>query len=110
MRLPRKTLAAHMGYKPHIYTIPILYDGLVADRFHLGSISEDSGTIWFTLVVDSPSNFFVERYNDSTQPFIRDRLKTIKPSEFGKHQINGVSLNKIVGSKLVEIGILLKQR
>lgn len=70
---------------------------------HLGSVNSESGTVWFTLVIEDSFDYYVERYNDSQYPFVKERFKRIEPEEFGKHQINGVSLTRLIGEKMKEI-------
>ena len=69
-------------------------------RFHLDSVSTKDGTLWFTLVIENPTNYFVELYNDSSQPFLTERTKIIKPIDFKNHQVNGVPLVKLVENTL----------
>jgi hypothetical protein len=75
----------------------------LAKRHHLGSESRPNETIWFTLVFEDASRLMVERYNDTRNAFIKDRLIKISPKEFGKHFVNGASLQKLVQEKLKEL-------
>jgi hypothetical protein len=75
----------------------------MAQRFHLDLVNTTDGTIWFTLVVDDPVGYFVEEYNDSPNVFIKGRTKLITPCDLAKHEVNGVSLIKLVENKLQEI-------
>ncbi len=72
-------------------------------RHHLGSESRPDETIWFTLVFEDASRLMVERYNDSRNAFIKDRLIKIPPKEFGKYSVNGAPLEKLVQDKLKEL-------
>lgn len=72
-------------------------------RYHLDSTEGNEGTIWFTLVFDNSTQFFVEKYNDSSRVFVKERFKKIYPDEFGGYQINSIPLGKLVASKLKEI-------
>jgi len=69
----------------------------------LDSVRSQEGALWFTLVIENPSNHHVEIYKDSNQPFVKDRLKILKPNEFGSCQVNGVFLGKLVENKMKEI-------
>jgi len=75
----------------------------MAKRYHLDSIQTPSGTIWYTLVFESPSNYFVEQYNDTTLPFVKDRVRKIPQSEIPRCSVNSVPLNKLVEIKMKEI-------
>jgi hypothetical protein len=48
-------------------------------------------------------DYYVERYDDSLHPFIKDRFVRIEPEDFGKYQINGISLTKFIGEKFSEM-------
>ncbi|HEU6448482.1 MAG TPA: hypothetical protein VFV23_08600 [Verrucomicrobiae bacterium] len=72
-------------------------------RHHLDEINKPDGIIWFTLVFEDYTNFFVESYNDSNKPFIAERLKNISVRDFDKYEVNGVPLKKLVAAKLEEI-------
>jgi hypothetical protein len=75
----------------------------MTQRFYLGAMEEFSGMNTFTLVVESPSVYFVECYNDSRLSFIKERLKTIPSQATGKYRVNGVPLKKLVEAKFQEI-------
>jgi hypothetical protein len=75
----------------------------MATRVHLGSVEKLDGTVWFTLVIDNLSTFYVEQYNDSRQPLIRERIKTINPAEFNHYEVNGTPLSTLVETKMKEI-------
>jgi hypothetical protein len=72
-------------------------------RIHLGSTATAEGIIWFTLVFEYGSEFFVERYNDSHLDVKEKRLQIIPSNEFKKHLVNGVSLRQLVDEKFKEI-------
>ena len=76
----------------------------MAERFHIDSVARPEGILWFTFVYESPKSYYIECYNDSPQPFIKDRLTIIKPADFKKHEVNGVTLNQLLQTKLIEIG------
>lgn len=76
---------------------------VMIQRFYLDSIEERAGTISFTLVFESPSTYFVERYNDSRLSFMKERLKKIPWGEMGQYWVNGIQLNKLVKAKLQQI-------
>lgn len=72
-------------------------------KVHLDSVNKAQGTVWFTLVFDNPDRFFVEERFDSNQPFLKNKVKEIKPGEFDQHTVNGVSLSKLVNLQLNEL-------
>jgi hypothetical protein len=72
-------------------------------RHHLDSEIDSGATIWFTLVFEDASRVLVERYNDSRNAFIKDRLINIPPKEFNKYFVNGTPLEKLVQEKLKEL-------
>lgn len=74
----------------------------MAERIHLGTIDRSDGTIWYTLIVESPTRFHVEQYNDSIQVFLKERLTTIPTNELGRHVIGGISLATLVADKFKE--------
>jgi len=59
--------------------------------------------VWFTLVFEYGSEFFVERYDDSHLQIKEKRLQIIPSVDFKKHQLNGVSLRQLVDEKFKEI-------
>ena len=59
--------------------------------------------MWYTLVFEDSTVFFVEQFNDSVLSFLTGRVKKIRPAEFGGHLINGVPLADVVEAKLKEI-------
>ena len=75
----------------------------MADRFHLTSVKTVEGAIWYTLVLNDPIGFYVEKYNDSRNAFIKERTKTISPDELPKHWVNGMPLISLVENKLEEL-------
>lgn len=72
-------------------------------RFYLDSDHRPEGTIWYTLVFENPTTYFVERFNDSVLSFLTGRVKKIRPSEFNGQTVNGVRLAELVETKLKEI-------
>ena len=93
-----------MGYSTHRKK-GCWYDILtvVAERFHLDSVTNADGTTWFTLVIEDPVNYFVEQYNDAKIAFVRNETRHILRSEIGKHWVNGVPLVMLVENKLGEL-------
>jgi len=75
----------------------------VSQRFHLDSINRPDGTTWYTLVFDDSFNYFVEQYNETNLPIVKDRIRKILPDEMHKCSVNGVVLKKLVESKMKEI-------
>lgn len=75
----------------------------MSQRFHLGSVSRNEGTLWFTLVMENTKDFYVELYNDTCQPFVKERLKTFRIADFDQYEINGVALKKLVADKMQEL-------
>jgi len=75
----------------------------MAPRHHLDSIQTPAGIIWYTLIFESPSNYFVEQCVDTNLPLLKDRVRKIQPSEFPKCSVNGIPLNKLVEIKMKEI-------
>lgn len=95
----------NMGQLPHLQFSILTYIFFItgmSQRIYLGSVSTFEGTVWFTLVLENPTNYHVERYNDTAQAFMKDRLKIIQPHEFGQFHIDGKSLAKVVEEKLQE--------
>ena len=90
---------------PHIaFRACVLDFADMARRFYLSSIDKDDGTvIWFTLVLEGASQFFVERCRDSRLPFMRDQITRIEGDDLGRVQLDGVSLDKLVKNRLREI-------
>jgi hypothetical protein len=74
-------------------------------RIDLGSVACLTGTNWFTLVVDGVSGFYVERYTDSSLPFVNGRLKMLPFADFKKYKINGVPLADLVTNKFRELNV-----
>jgi len=72
-------------------------------RIHLGSTTTPNGNVWFTLVFEYGSEFFVERYDDSDLNIKEKRLQIIPSNEFKKHLLNGVPLRQLVDEKFKEI-------
>jgi hypothetical protein len=75
----------------------------MSKKIHLDSMNKPEGTVWFTLVFENEKQFYVEKCYDTNLAFIKNRLEKIDPTEFGKHSINGVSLAKLVETKLSEL-------
>jgi len=75
----------------------------VRNRFYLDSMDRPDGTLWFTLVYENSTTFFVEQYNDSAFSFMTGRSKNIKPAEFPHYTVNGVPLVTLVDTKLKQI-------
>lgn len=76
----------------------------MAKRFYLNSVNKEDGTvIWFTLVMEDPANFFVERCRDSKLPFIPDKITRIEAGEFDDYHQDDVSLGRLVKERLREI-------
>ena len=73
------------------------------NRIPLGSLNKPDGVTWFTLVFEYGSELFVEEYNDFYNKAPGAPLKKIPSNEFSKHEINGISLRKIVDEKFKEI-------
>jgi len=84
-------------------------DFVMSERIHLGSVSKPEGALWFTLVVESPIHFYVEVYNDSPRSFLVERTKIVRVGEFGRHDVNGVSLSTLVAEKFNEINFQMPQ-
>ena len=59
--------------------------------------------MWYTLVFEGSTDFFVEQFNDSVLSFLTGRVKKIRPAEFNGHVVNGVLLADLVEAKLREI-------
>ena len=74
----------------------------MTERIHLGTSESADGTMWYTLIMESPTRFHVEKYNDSKRAFLKDRLTIVPITEFGKHFIDGVSLAVLVADKFRE--------
>jgi len=72
-------------------------------RYYLDAIHQPEGTTWFTLVFEDTTNYFVERFNDSTLSFLTGRVKKIRPSDFRDHFVNNIPLAEVVEAKLREI-------
>jgi hypothetical protein len=75
----------------------------MAQRHHLDSIQTPTGIIRYTLVFESPSNYFVEQCIDTNLPSVKDRVRKIPQSEFPKCSVNSVPLNKLVEIKMKEM-------
>ncbi|MDE3099902.1 MAG: hypothetical protein KGJ88_10555 [Verrucomicrobiota bacterium] len=71
-------------------------------RIHLDNVNWRGATLSFTLVVNGDL-LSVERYNDASRPFLKDRLTIIHPADMDKYHVNGVPLNLLVKGKLREI-------
>ena len=41
----------------------------MTERFHLGLVKGESETIWYTLVIEFPIQYFVEKYHESKNAF-----------------------------------------
>lgn len=72
-------------------------------KLHLDSVIQPDGTVWFTLVFENPTKFFVEELHDSNLPFIKHKIRTISAADLEEHAINGVCMSKLVKSKLKEV-------
>jgi len=75
----------------------------VVERFHLDSVKDREGTIWFTLVMEDPTNYFVEQYNDSQFGTAQQRTMCISRDKLKNHNVNGIPLITLVENKLAEI-------
>jgi len=74
----------------------------MAKKIHLDAIIKPEGTTWFTLIFENNKSFIEERL-DSNMPNVKNAIKTILPSDFGKHIVNGIPLNKLVADRLNEV-------
>ncbi|HXF11280.1 MAG TPA: hypothetical protein VN625_10895 [Desulfuromonadaceae bacterium] len=68
----------------------------MAERIHLGTSIKPEGALGYTLVVESPTNFYVEQ-SLGAQPTRQDEdVKVIPVAEFGRYVINGSALGSLV--------------
>ena len=74
--------------------------------YDLGSVERADGTVWFTLVFESPTSYCVFKYDDSPALFLKERTEIIHPDEFDRHEVNGVPLSKLVEEKLKALTLL----
>jgi hypothetical protein len=72
-------------------------------KLYLDSTVKPEGTVWFTLVFENPTKFFVEELHDSNLPFVKHRVETISAADLDERTINGVSMKKVVVAKLNEV-------
>ncbi len=101
-----KTQTRDLGCSPQHLNSFVEYNILgriVVERFHLDSAKDREGTIWFTLVVEDPINYFVEQYHDSKFRNAQDRMMCISRDKLRNHIVNGIPLITLVENKLAEI-------
>jgi hypothetical protein len=76
--------------------------------YDLGSVERADGTVWYTLVFESPTSCCVFRYDDSPALFLKERTEIIHMDDFDKHEVNGIPLSKLVEEKLKALTLLGK--
>ena len=60
-------------------------------------------TIWYTLVLEDPIDYFVEQYHESNNTFSGCRTRQIEREDLVRHWVNDRPLIRLVEDKLLEI-------
>lgn len=69
-------------------------------KLYLDSVVKPEMTVWFSIVFENSTKFFVEVMQDFNHPSHQREVKTISAADLEEHDINGVSMKKLVTARL----------